>query len=111
MKHFTVNIPASPIQLIASCGGADHRVKSMPVDTLDPPTWKRMGVRVESSIDVRLFDWLLSSVGAEQVRLTARRLRTRLAPKPMKVARELGAEVPVWLCPSEQGSRAGRVEA
>ena len=78
----------------------------MPVNFIDSPIWTLMGVRVESSTDARLFYWLLSSVGAEQVRLTARRLRTRLAPKPMKVAYELGTELPGSLRPSDQRPRA-----
>ena len=106
MNEFTASVLGLSIHYRRLRRVVYHLVKDMPVDFIDPPSWTLMGVRVESSIDARLFGWLLNSVGTEQVRFAARRSRTRLAPKPMKVARELGAEVPGWLRPSDQRPRA-----
>ena len=105
MNEFTASVLGLSIHYRRLRRVVYHLVKDMPVDFIDPPSWTLMGVRVESSIDARLFGWLLNSVGTEQVRFAARRSRTRLAPKTMQVAFELCAEVPDALRPGDQPSR------
>ncbi len=59
----------------------------------EPLLW-RLGVRIESSRDVQLLDWLVGHVGANEVRGAAYRRRNRLQPRPDKVAEELGIRPP-----------------
>lgn len=58
------------------------------------PFWVRLGVRVESSEDARQLRWLLERFDAGRIRYVARCLRLREAPKPARIARELGAQIP-----------------
>jgi hypothetical protein len=66
------------------------------------PFWVRLGVRVESSEDARQLHWLLERFDAGRIRYVARCLRLRDAPRPARIARELGAQIP-------QGTTAGPV--
>ena len=59
------------------------------------PFWVRLGVRVESSEDARQLHWLLERFDAGRIRYVARCLRLREAPRPERIARELGAEIPL----------------
>ncbi len=58
------------------------------------PFWSRLGVRVESAEDVRQLHWLLERFDAGRIRFVARSLRLRDAPRPERIARELGARIP-----------------
>ena len=80
----------------------------------EPLLW-RLGVRIESSRDVQLLDWLVDHLGADEVRDAAYRRRHRLQPPPSKVAEELGIKLPdelrsnpdqVWQAGSAHAHRA-----
>ena len=64
----------------------------------EPLLW-RLGVRIESSRDVQLLNWLVGHLGVDEVRGAAYRRRHRLQPRPNTVAEELGVQPPDELEP------------
>lgn len=61
---------------------------------LGEPIWNRLGIRVESAEDARQLHWLLERFDAGRIRHVAHCLKLRKAPKPERIARELGAQIP-----------------
>jgi hypothetical protein len=60
-----------------------------------------LSLRIENANDARLASWLQELVGTQAVRDAAHALESRKRPRPLKVAKALGLEVPPELAQTE----------
>jgi len=69
-------------------------------DTHDSTEPQMLSLRIENSAAVQLASWFQTQIGASAVREAARALTGRKPPRPLKVARALGLDIPAELAPA-----------